>query len=381
VLTQKRWLSLEKQLNQIRGRDFYVDFIRTAAIILVVFLHASGRWLITSQELHQLSLSEFVGWSIVDVYQSIGVIGAPLFVLVSGALLLQPGKTESLSSFFKKRWKRIGLPFFFWSTIYFVWVFEVLNRPFSIEAVVQGLLNGPYTQFWYIYVLVGIYLWTPILRIFLNHADRNHVKYFIIIWFVGTSLIPVFDMLTIFQIHRDVFTITGFVGYFVLGSYLTTVKMRRSTIIKLLLAGIGLTAIGTYVMAVTGGGQGMYFFQEYLSPTAILSVSMAFLLLLQIKSPSGLNKIGDSKLKKLVSVIGQNTLALYLIHVLILESFQKGYFLFEISRDTLNPIVEVPIITVIVLFVSLAIILLLKKVPYLNKLIGCALNSKDKNKK
>jgi len=361
---------LEKQLNRVKGRDIYVDFIRTIAILAVLFLHASGRWLITSQELSQFTPLEFVGWGIVDIYQSIGVIGAPLFVMLSGALLLQPGKTESLSSFFKKRWNRIGLPFLFWSAIYFVWVFAVLNSPFSIEAIVQGLLNGPYTQFWYIYVLVGIYLWTPILRIFLNNADRKHVKYFITIWFIGASLIPLFDLLTIFQIHRDVFTITGFVGYFVLGSYLTTVKMPRSKIVKLLLGGIALTAVGTYLMAITGGGQGMYFFQEYLSPTVILSVSMVFLLLLHVKPPSVQNQNGASKLNKLVKIIGQNTLALYLFHVLVLESFQKGYLIFTINRDTLNPIVQVPLLTVIVLFVSLGIILLLKKIPYLQKLIG-----------
>ena len=333
-------------------------------------MHVSGRWLITSQEFNQLTLPQSISWGVVDVYQSISVIGTPLFVLLSGALLLQPEKTESLSSFFKKRWNRIGLPFFFWSTIYFVWVFVVQNAPFSIEAVVQGLLNGAYTQFWYIYVLVGIYLWTPILRIFINHADPKLIKYFIIIWFVGASLIPLFDLLTIFQIHRDVFTITGFVGYFVLGSYLTTIKLRRSTIVKLFLLGVALTALGTYVMVAMGGGHGMYFFQEYLSPTVILSASMAFLLLLEIKPPSVQNANNPSKLNKLAKLIGQSTLALYLFHVLVVESFQKGYFVFAINRDTLNPILEVPLLTVIVLFVSLAIILVLKKVPYLKNLIG-----------
>ena len=55
---------------------------------------------------------------------------------------------------------------------------------------------------------------------------------------------------------------------------------------------------------------------------------------------------------------------------MVLESIQNGYFGFAINRNTINPIIEVPLMTVIVLFVSLAIILLLKKVPYLNKLIG-----------
>jgi hypothetical protein len=58
---------------------------------------------------------------------------------------------------------------------------------------------------------------------------------------------------------------------------------------------------------------------------------------------------------------------------MVIESIQLGYLGFAINRDTLNPILVVPLLTAIVLFGSLAIILLLKKVPYLKKLIGCQL--------
>jgi hypothetical protein len=54
---------------------------------------------------------------------------------------------------------------------------------------------------------------------------------------------------------------------------------------------------------------------------------------------------------------------------MIIESIQRGYFGFAINRNTINPIIEVPLLTTITLFSSLAIILLLKKVPYLKKLI------------
>jgi len=54
---------------------------------------------------------------------------------------------------------------------------------------------------------------------------------------------------------------------------------------------------------------------------------------------------------------------------MIIESIELGYFGFTINRYILNPIVEVPLLTVIVLFASLGIILLLKKVPYLKRLI------------
>jgi surface polysaccharide O-acyltransferase-like enzyme len=284
--------------------------------------------------------------------------------------LLQPEKNESLSAFFKKRWARIGLPFLFWGAAYFAWDFLVIHIPFTSSAIIQGILNGPYTQFWYLYVLVGLYLLTPILRIFIAHADQTIIKYFVILWFLGVAIIPVFGLLTTYTLNSNVFIITGYVGYFVLGTYLLTVQMRRSTLSIFMILGIALTAFFTYVLAATVGGTEMYFFQQYFSPTVILASVMVFLLLLTIQPPSVQKEISPSKVNKLIKVISQNTLPIFLFHVMVLESIQNGYFGFAINRNTLNPIIEVPLMTVIVLFVSLSIILLLKKVPYLTKLIG-----------
>jgi surface polysaccharide O-acyltransferase-like enzyme len=290
--------------------------------------------------------------------------------MLTGALLLQPSKNESLSVFFKKRWARIGLPWIFWGGAYFAWDFLVEHQAFTSSAIIQGLLNGPYYQFWYLYMLVGLYLLTPILRIFIAHADQTIIKYFVILWFLGVAIIPVFGLLTTYTLNSNVFIITGYVGYFVLGTYLLTVQMRRSTLSIFMILGIALTAFFTYVLAATVGGTEMYFFQQYFSPTVILASVMVFLLLLTIQPPSVQKEISPSKVNKLIKVISQNTLPIFLFHVMVLESIQNGYFGFAINRNTLNPIIEVPLMTVIVLFVSLSIILLLKKVPYLTKLIG-----------
>jgi len=356
-------------LNQVRGRSVYIDLIRTVAMVAVLLLHASGQWVITSQEMSQLNHFEIIRWGVVDVYQSVGVMGVPLFLMLTGALLLQPEKDESLRVFFKKRWARIGLPSLFWFAAYFAWDFLVQNIPFTASAIVQGILNGPYTQMWYLYVLAGLYLLTPIFRVFIAHADQTLVKYFVILWVLGVAIIPFFSLFTIFQLNTNVFAITGYIGFFVLGTYLSTVEMRRSTLSLFIILGVALTAVSTYVLAATVGGAEMYFFQQYFSPTIILASVMVFLLLLTVKPPSLQKENSLSKVHKLIKVISENTLGIFFIHVMIIESIQHGYLGFAINRNTLNPIIEVPLLTAIVLFVSLAIILLLKKVPYLNRLI------------
>jgi surface polysaccharide O-acyltransferase-like enzyme len=190
---------------------------------------------------------------------------------------------------------------------------------------------------------------------------------------LGVAIIPFISLFTTYQLNSNLFTLTGYVGFFVLGTYLSTVQMRRSTLSIFIILGIAFTAFGTYVLAATVGGTEMYYFQQYFSPTIILASVMVFLLLLTIQPPSVQKENSPSKVNKLINVISQNTLGIFFIHVMIIESIQLGYFGFTINRNTINPIIEVPLLTVIVLFVSLAIILLLKKIPHLNKLIGCQL--------
>jgi len=370
--------SLEaEKLNQIRGHPVYVDLIRTIAIIGVILLHAAGRYVITSQEFNQMNLLEISSWTVVDIYQSVAVsFGVPLFMMLSGALLLQPEKKESLQVFFKKRLARIGLPFLFWGAAYFAWDFLVVHIPFTVSAIIQGILNGPYTHFWYLYVLAGLYLLTPILRIFIANADQTTIKYFTILCFAGGAIMPFIGLFTIYTLNSNVFMLSGYIGFYVSGAYLSTIGMRRSTLAFLIGLGIALTTCGTYLLAATFGGietvagTEMYFFQLYSSPTVILPAAMTFLLLFTVKPPSSEKEISPSNVNGLIKAIGQNTLSIYLFHVMILESLEKGYFGFAINRYTINPVIEVPLITVIVLFASLAIILLLKRVPYLNELIG-----------
>ncbi|MCW4045357.1 MAG: acyltransferase family protein [Candidatus Bathyarchaeota archaeon] len=357
-------------LNRLRSRDLHVDLIRTTAMVGVILFHAAGQWLITSQEFNQLNPLEITCWAVVDIYQAVGVISVPIFLMLTGALLLQPQKKdESLRVFFKKRWARIGLPFFFWAAVYFIWDFFVQKIPFSADVIFQGLLNGAYTQFWYIYVLVGLYLLTPLLRALLANADRALMKYFVTLWVMGVAILPFLGLLSPFRLNSNVFAVGGYVGFFVLGTYLTTVKLRRSIIGFFLLLGVALTAFGTYVLAATGGWENMYFFQEYISPTVILAAVMMFLLLLTVKPPAQ-QEINPSKGSTLIKVISANTLPIFFLHVIVLESIQNGYFGFALNRNILNPIIEIPLKTVIVLFATLGIVLLLKKVPYLSKLVG-----------
>jgi surface polysaccharide O-acyltransferase-like enzyme len=349
-----------------------VDVVRTVAIVAVIFLHATADLTIP-----QMDQVEIIRWSINDVYQSIGRIGIPLFVMLSGALLLQPEKHDTLTTFFKKRWARIGLPWIFWGIAYFAWDFLVLHNPFTTNTIVQGILTGPYYNFWYFYLLVGLYLLTPVLRILLPKVNRSTIKRYMGFWFIGAAILPFAGALTTYSLFENNLTsaswigylLFGLAGYFILGIFLTKVRLSRPILSILLGIGIALTAISIYIIqSPIGGNREIFAFTVYFGPWTILSATALFLLLNTFKISN--QNTAPNKGAKLIRVISQNTLPLALFHLMILESFQKGYFGFAINGNTINSIIGVPLITVITLFISLGIILMLKKIPYLERLIG-----------
>ncbi len=291
--------------------------------------------------------------------------------MLSGYLLLQPSKVnESLKVFFKKRWARIGLPFFFWGIIYFVWVWIFDEGTLSWGSFIQSMLQGPYVTFWFLYMLVGLYLLTPLLRIFTAYANDNLQKFVLILWFIGTGLMPLASFFGI-NISSFVFILPGWIGYYLLGSYLGKFKLSstrwRLGLTGAMVVGLVWTSLASAFMEIDPGPQ-LNFFYDYMTANVMIAAAAMFLLLTSI-SPKTVEP-QSTLARKLLHLISENTLSIYLFHMILLESFQKGVFGFTINTMTLDPIIMTPLLTVVVLLLSVLIIAPLKKVPGLKRLIG-----------
>lgn len=343
-----------------------VDIIRTLAIILVILVHAATR---QEQPIVQVMYqAEAVRWFTMNTYNAFSAVSVPLFVMLSGALLLQPNKIESIRGFLKKRAVRLGLPFIFWGTIYFLWRFFINNEALSASSIVQGIVTGPYYHFWFLYMLAGLYLITPVLRVLTAHAERRILRYFLIVIVVGTSVVPLLALISNYSIELKLFAITGWIGYFMLGYYTLSTHVKSSILYVTYFSGTVGTVVGMYVATALVSGRTGLFFVDYLSATVVLASASLFILLLKV-SPNTISlryPLGS----KVLHFIGSSTLAIYLFHVIILESLQKGFLGFQISLNTMNPIIEVPLITMVTFFITVGIIWLLKRIPQMEKLIG-----------
>jgi surface polysaccharide O-acyltransferase-like enzyme len=347
--------------------NFPVDIIRVVAVVLVILLHAS------IESYGNVMLDAFQGqvyWWTSTVYNSLARVCVPLFVMLSGFLLLQPLKVkEPIRVFLKKRFIRLGLAFAFWSVIYFAWRFFVLHEALSVNSVIQSVLTGSYYHFWFFYLIAGLYLITPILRVVVSFGERKILRYLIAVWFAGVAVVPLFQLITGFYVDTYLILIAGWLGYFVLGAYLQKIQLRKSILIGLIALGYAWTIYGSWVMAFPfhDVGQYYFFFDSLTINVVIASVAM-FLLLSKVR-PDWPGK-NYPLAGRLVRAISQNSLPIYVFQLIILETLQKGYLGFKISLTEMNPIIEIPLITAVTLFVTLGLVLLMRQVPVLRRLIG-----------
>jgi surface polysaccharide O-acyltransferase-like enzyme len=308
-------------------------------------------------------------WFTVDVYGAVANMAVPLFVLLSGALLLDATKAdEPMKVFYKKRFIRIGIPMIFWTIIYFWWSTYVTGQPLTVNGLLQGLLSGAYPHMWFLYLLVGLYLATPFLRVLVSHLDRNKFKYLIILWFIGNIMVPFINQFAPFGFNPVMFVFTGWIGYYLLGTYLVKTKIAPWKAVAGVVVGLLTTMVGAWWITATVGQSRTNYFHEPLNTTMILASTSMFLLLTSIPK----NKIENSntKIKALLHWISENTLPIYLFHIIIMQTLELGYLGFALNASTLSPIIEIPLLTIITFVMSAAIIYPLKKIPCIKNLIG-----------
>ena len=166
----------------------------------------------------------------------------------------------------------------------------------------------------------------------------------------------------------NVFILTGIIGYFVFGAYVARLRVRPLLLYLGLIASSIFTIFGTYFVIRILGEAYSQFFLTAISFNVIIASITLFLILATVQNRTIETKIPRGNI--VLRVISENTLPIYLFHIIVLETLQRGIFGFKLSVTTINPIIEIPLVTVVTLLICLAIIVPLKKLPYVKRIIG-----------
>ena len=289
-----------------KQRIIYLDFLKVIAIFLMVANHCVDNVTPAERALPWYNL-----WG--SAYNSFTRPAIPLFMMVTGILLL-PTQMD-MSSFYKKRVSRVLVPFLVWSVLYnlFPWFTGLLNcDPETIHIffkwadtsqafgdALRNILMIPFNfsafavQMWYVYLLIGIYLYIPVFSAWVEKSDKRSQRIFLAIWAVSLFVPYLRNYLTenlfgecSWNEFGLFYYFAGFSGYMLLGYHLVKYPLQMSKVSKYALAaiafaiGYAVTLIGfKNATAVEGQSEAMVeLFFTYCSPNVALMTFAVFLI-------------------------------------------------------------------------------------------------------
>lgn len=335
--------------NTSSETQFGLSCLRILATFSVVIIHVSGPLVVKFGKI------SFLDWNVANFFDSISRYSVPMFFMISGALLLN--KDYSLKCFFGKRLGKVLPPFLIWSLIYSVfnrYIFK--EEPFNVIKIIKDVFYGAEYHLWFVYTLLGVYLTVPILRKWIKDATVKEMKYVLIIWLV--TLILTIPNLKVYFFKIDLSFFSGFIGYFILGYYLSLFKFRKIVSVFLIVLGNIITIIGTYYFTIKTF-KFYYYFYEYLCINTFLVSSGMFMFFNKMITT-------NKKVDLIAQQVNQTCFGIYLIHPLMLKMFKLINFDLEIT----TPVISIPLVGLSCFILCFAFVFLFKKLKYSEIIIG-----------
>ena len=176
--------------NGLSGpRKQFLDVLRVLATCAVVLMHVlTGATDVTDASIVPeyrsllLSVMDLVTWCV------------PIFLLISGYLFLNPERTLTYPVMIKKYCRRIALAILLFGVPYAASELVVAERTFRImmipEALKMTLTGHTWSHMWYLYLILFLYLITPLLKKVLRVLPVWGVAAVMAVIFLGSSVAP-----------------------------------------------------------------------------------------------------------------------------------------------------------------------------------------------
>jgi surface polysaccharide O-acyltransferase-like enzyme len=328
------------------NNNLSINLIRIISTFLVVLAHINSngepKWL-------------------KDFYYTVTRMGVPLFFMCIGYLLLS--KRETIAEFLKKHLLPLLISFFVWSAIYaFIGDGVFQNGITSLQAfktflhIIKSATVGYY---WFFYSLIGMYLFVPILWVFLPKNRTKEINYYIGLWLLGFSIMPfVRSAIGMDYYGLEPPFVQRYLGYFLLGYYLAGLRMQ---------ARFPFFALGLFAVSFAFSFSVFYFnlpptdnedfFRSYMSINIVCMAASLYMLL---------NWAGNYLPENIsipLEIIDQSIFGIYLGHLIVLGKIQTLMTVMGLQGGFFS---VVPVIALVAFIISFLLITLLRKIPVIN---------------
>lgn len=290
-------------------RDGKFDLLRMVSCLMVVLIHVSAPYV--TENMDSLNLNFTIG----NFYDSIARVCVPVFVMLSGAFILDNHKNRNYIFFYRKTYNKIVIPTIIWSVLYFLFNLMILTYKscIGIEVdywipLIDWIDGRPYYHLWYLYMIIGLYLITPFLIIVKDEiGEISFFKLGCILTFLGF----------IISITSDLFwpiKFINYLGYFCLGYSIRkkgVVNFKKSLVFLLcwLITAIGIFVLTQFIIANGQKDENSLYFYDNLSPLVLIGSILMF---------SSFAYMREIKLWSLINRMTKHSFNIYILHAGIL---------------------------------------------------------------
>lgn len=353
-----------------KKRVIWIELLRVMACIGVIGIHAG------SQHFRDMPLDSSV-WAVSNFYHGINRFAVASFIMISGCLYLDSKRTWNLRRLWKRNILPIAAAYIFWQMFYAVYriITNGTLAKGSKAALVKFMvyISKSYFHLWYLPMLIGLLIITPMLWEIVNSARGKQWEEYMIVLFLVFQILPytinyfslpwkdhIMDILQTVQPEM----VTGYIGYFILGHYLSHYEVSKKLEYLVYVLGVILilAAIGLCYISSQKSGKPIQSFYENYTLAGFFWGSSFFLFFKKHVSKIKWNE----KQEKRICYLGSCTFGIYLIHALIRD------ILHRIGIDSMmisNTAIAIPVLITMIFVLSLAAVMIIKKIPRVSKWI------------
>ncbi len=313
-----------------RGADglAWVSWLRVAAILAVVLIHVAGITAVVPD-----ARSTAVGQlAIILDFASRWCV--PTFVMISGALLLDPDRYRGPADFLRRRAMRLIPAVIVWHLVYLTFVAMFTDRPVGLRATLEQVLTGRlWTALYFFWIVLGLAVVTPVLVPWVAASTRRAR----LLVGLAAAAVPALTVVTV-PVRTDLLwkadmswvetPWTWWIPY--LGYYLLGHALRGVVLTSWRLALAAGTAVGGSVLLIWQWGQtaGLGGILErylpaeaYYSPPMVLIAVSVFLTAQGLIRPDGPLRALCRRAPAIAGRrLGDATLGVFAVHLLVLQA-------------------------------------------------------------
>lgn len=314
-----------------------LDLVRSIAILLICFNHSISTFYVDQINSNLFNNISTASKLFMTTSYILSRIGVPLFLLLTGALILNKKFSDknSINAFYKNNLLTLLISVELWNFIYYFINLYITNTSFNLGTLLKILTfteNSVYGHMWYMPMILGMYIFLPFVSLVVQKYKLKELSVPILLvivnYFILNYLNSIFGIANInFEFNFLInlaFSGAQYGIYIILGYYIFHEKafQKINNFYLILISLICFIASCLLQIYLWKNNASLIVYYNFIG--ILISSICVFILLIKL----------DIKNHPIVTYLSKNSLAIYFIHFPILIIL-KNVISLNLSRPLL----------------------------------------------